>query len=69
TNWVPKFLARETVGSTPDIFKKDMTLALEMADNLKLYPETAIAALKFLQTSTENQQGTSDITNMFEFLS
>jgi 3-hydroxyisobutyrate dehydrogenase len=68
TNWVPKFLARQTVGSTPDIFKKDMTLALEMADNLKLYPETAIAALKFLQTSTKNK-GTSDITNMFEFLS
>jgi 2-hydroxymethylglutarate dehydrogenase len=68
TNWVPKFLTRETVGSTPDIFKKDMTLALEMADNLKLYPETAIAALKFLQTSTKNK-GTSDITNMFQFLS
>ena len=69
TNWVPKFLARKTVGSTPDIFKKDVTIALEMADNLKLYPETVIAALKFLRTSTKNQQGTSDIINMFEFLS
>jgi 3-hydroxyisobutyrate dehydrogenase-like beta-hydroxyacid dehydrogenase len=69
TNWVPTILTRKTVGSTPDIFKKDVTIALEMAENLKLYPETAIAALNFLRTYTKNQQGTRDISTMFEFLS
>jgi len=69
TNWVPTILTRKTVGSTPDIFKKDVTMALEMAENLKLYPETIIAALNFLRTHTKNQQGTKDISTMFEFLS
>ena len=69
TNWVPTFLARNTVGSTPDIFKKDVTIALEMAENLKLYPETAIAALNFVRTYTKKQQGTNDISAMFDFLS
>lgn len=69
TNWVPTVLDRKTVGSTPDIFKKDVTIALEMAENSKLYPETAIAALNFLKTYTKNQQGTRDISTMFEFLS
>ena len=69
TNWVPTFLARNTAGSTPDIFKKDVTIALEMAENLKLYPETAIAALNFVRTYTKKQQGTNDISAMFDFLS
>ncbi|WP_455281100.1 NAD(P)-dependent oxidoreductase [[Eubacterium] cellulosolvens] len=69
TNWIPTILTRKTVGSTPDIFKKDVTIALEMAENLKLYPETATAALNFLRTYTKNQQGTRDISTIFEFLS
>ncbi len=68
TNWIPTVLSGKTIGSTPDIFKKDVTIALEMAENLKLYPETATAALNFLRNYTKNQHGTRDISTIFEFL-
>jgi 3-hydroxyisobutyrate dehydrogenase-like beta-hydroxyacid dehydrogenase len=68
TNWIPKILDRQNVGSTPDIFNKDMTEALKMAEELKISPETAKAALKIVRSYVEKNQGKLDMSAMFDFL-
>ena len=68
TNWIPKILDRQNVGSTPDIFNKDMTEALKMAEELKISPETAKAALKIIRSYVEKNQGKLDMSAMFDFL-
>ena len=69
TNWIPKILDRQNIGSTPDIFNKDMTEALKMAEELKINPETAKAALKIIRSYVEKNQGSLDLSVMFDFLS
>jgi len=68
SNWVPRFLHGQGVGSTPNIFNKDMTQALEMAKEFNLHPEIATAALKVVRSYVEKGQGESDISTMFDFL-
>jgi len=67
-NWVPRFLDGQSVGSTPDIFNKDMTQALEMAKEFNLHPEIAAVALKDIRSYVEKNMGGSDIATMFGFI-
>jgi 2-hydroxymethylglutarate dehydrogenase len=68
TNWIPKILDGQSVGSTPDIFNKDMTEALKMAEELNLHPATANAALKITRSYVEKNMGKRDISAIFDFL-
>ena len=66
-NWIPRFLDGQSVGSTPDIFNKDMTQALEMAREFNLHPEIASAALEEIRSYVKRNMGGSDISTMFDF--
>jgi 2-hydroxymethylglutarate dehydrogenase len=68
TNWIPKILDGQSVGSTPDIFNKDMTEALKMAEELNLHPATANVALKITRSYVEKNMGKRDISAIFDFL-
>jgi len=68
TNWISKILDGQSVGSTPDIFNKDMTEALKMAEELNLHPATAEAALNITRSYVEKKMGKRDVSAMFDFL-
>ena len=68
TNWVPKFLNRQRVGSTANIFYKDLNSALKLAEEADIYPETAMAVLPILQNCIEQNHGGDDLTDLFGFL-
>ncbi|MEM3596493.1 MAG: NAD(P)-dependent oxidoreductase [Candidatus Bathyarchaeia archaeon] len=65
TNWVPKFIQGQSLGATINIFNKDMTNAIEIAESFNVYPEVAMAALKEIKTYLERSMGGSDISAMF----
>jgi len=68
TNWVPKFLNRQRVGSTANIFYKDLNSALKLAEEADIYPETAMAVLPILRNCIEQNHGGDDLTDLFGFL-
>jgi len=67
TNWIPRFLQDQTVGATINIFNKDMTHAIEMAEELNIHPEVAVAALRELRQYLERGMGGCDVSMMFNF--
>jgi len=68
TNWVPKFINRQEIGSTGNIFNKDLNSALELAREVSVYPETATAILPILRDCINKNRGGTDLTNLFDFL-